>query len=79
MAGPRRPGGRGVIEEGIYGAIMTDADLKEASPIYGPPLSIFLYGRRFYNFIIFGSWVVDGAGRRTGGLSMDALTLKRGC
>lgn len=48
----RWPGGRGVIEEGIYGALMTDADLKEARPIYGPLLSIFLYGMKVLLFYI---------------------------
>ena len=51
-----RPGGRWVIEEGIYGAIMTDTDLKEAHPIYGPLLSIFLYGAKVLLFYYF--WIV---------------------
>lgn len=52
-----RPRGRGIIEEGIYGAIMTDTDLKEARPIYGPLLSIFLYGVKVLLFYYF--WIVD--------------------
>lgn len=53
MAAPRRPEGRGVIEEGIYGAVMTDADLKEAWSIYGPLLLIFLYETKILQFYYF--------------------------